>query len=290
MSVLPIQYAPFPLPAMGPAHGVIPSPSGTEVIKKVALSCLKDLAASLVLGAVVACFVPTPVGITLLIYSIAIQFTVNTFFQMLGGFSAYKAAQKGPYEAQFERTANLCEWMTGVNFALFTGLNAQTLIHESGHALATLAVYRRPRPRIEVMPFIGGLTKYFKTPLTPFGKKLGAVGSTILVVACGPGFTLLISSILLVVGLSIKDKHPQLGKALISWSFFDFLNHAHYAYSATWASPTNLAHDFVHLAIFGLHPVVATIGIIAIPIVITVGFHCWKSRQPQPVQPAPVLV
>lgn len=259
-----------------------------DIVKKIAISCLKELAISLALGVVVAMFVPFAGGITLMVSAALVQVAVSAFFHGLGAYASNKIAEGGTNLKHFERILSVCEWITGVNFAIFTGFNAQTLIHESGHAMAALSVYKRARPAIEVYPFLGGITQFYKTSLTAFGKKLGPVAATCLIIASGPGFTLLISSVLFAIGLALKEKYPQFGKYLIAWGIIDFLNHAHYAYSALHADPSNLSHDFVHLAIFGLNPVTAAIGILAIPVIITIGVHCWQSRKPDPT-PATVL-
>ncbi len=265
------------------------SPPVTDIVKKIAISCLKELAVSLAIGVVVALFVPLAGGIALMVSAALVQVVVSAFFHGLGAYASQKIADGGPNLKHFERILSVCEWVTGVNFALFTGFNAQTLIHESGHAMAALSIYKRPRPAIEVYPFLGGITQFYKTSMTPFGKKLGPVAATCFIVASGPGFTLLISSILFAIGLAIKEKYPQFGKYLIAWGIIDFLNHAHYAYSALHANPSNLAHDFVHLAIFGLNPITAVIGILAIPVILTLGMHCWQSNKPAPA-PIPVTV
>ncbi len=252
-----------------------------DIVQKIALKCLKEFAAATAAGLLISCFVGLPSGMTLLITATLVQFAVSIFFHSLGAYASYKASEGGINQIHYERAVSACEMITGSNFALFTGYNAQTLVHETGHALAALLIYKRPRPLIEIYPFIGGITQFYKTSLSDFGKKIGPAASTCLVVASGPGLTLLISSVLLAVGVALREKYPQLSKYLIAWSILDFVNHAFYAYTALHAEPWNLSHDFVHLSIFGLHPVTATVGLIAIPIVIALGTLWWQSRQLQ---------
>jgi hypothetical protein len=260
-----------------------------NIVQQIALKCLKEFSVALASGLVITAFIASPSGLALMLTATLVQFTVSVFFHSLGAYASYKAMEEGPHKSHYERTVSACEWITGANFALFTGYNAQTLVHETGHALASLLIYKRPRPIIEIYPFIGGITQFYKTSLSDLGKKIGPAASTCLVVASGPGFTLLISSVLLAVGIAIKEKYPQLSKYLICWSILDFLNHAFYAYTALHADQWNLSHDFVHLSIFGLDPVTATVGLVAIPIVIALGTLWWKSRQEAPT-PNPVLV
>jgi len=248
-----------------------------DVVKNVTLVCLKECAVSVALGVTIACFVPTPAGIAFLVSATAVQMTVSVFFHSLGAFAAYNISRKGSNVDQLEKLQNACEWITGSNFALLTGFNTQMLVHETGHTLATLLSYKSPRPMIEIFPFMGGITKYYKTSLTAFGRKIGPVATTCFVIASGPAFTLLISAAILAIGVAMKDRYPQFSKYLIAWGVLDFANHANYAYSALRANPSNFSHDFVHLSIFGLHPIVATVGIIAIPILVTLGVNWWQA-------------
>lgn len=238
-----------------------------DVVKQVALACLKELAISLTLGITVASFVPSAIGLQHLLIAFLTQTAFSLVLHSLGAYAAQK---------KFSRFLSFCEWLTGANFAISSGYNTQLLIHETGHALGALAVYKRPFPQIEIYPFIGGHTQFSKRALTVFGKSVGPVAATCIFVASGPALTLLVSSVLFGLGLFIKEKHPKLGKAFIAWGILDFVYHAKYAYSALTANSSDVAHDFVRLGILGLDPVTATIGIIAIPIIITLGAHLCK--------------
>lgn len=255
-------------------------PKVRDVVQTVAIRCFQELGLSVASGALISFFVAPP-GIVLMMSAAAVQLIVSAFFQSVGAFLSYKRSQQGPNLIHFERGVSVCEWLTGINFAILTGYNTQNFIHESGHALASLLIYKRPQPLIEIYPFVGGLTQFYKTGLSNFGKSIGSAASTFLVVASGPGLTLLISSALLAIGIGLKEKYPELSKYLISWSVLDFFCHAQYAYSALRAEPWNLAHDFVHLSIFGLDPIAAAIGIVAIPVLISIGTNWWLSRESQ---------
>lgn len=258
---------------------VVQQPQNDSVVKKVALKCLKEFSATLAFNFLLSAFVITPAGTSLLITATVVQFAVSLFFHSLGAFAAYKRVQEGVNQERYEKLLSFCQWMTGTNFVLLTGYNVQTLIHETGHAAASLLTYANPRPQIEIFPFEGGLTQFNKSKLSLFGKRLGAPASNCLLVASGPALTLLVSSLFLAVGVAAHKKHPSLSKYLIIWGVIDFLNHAHYAYSALTAATWNLTHDFVRLSIYGLNPVVATIALLVIPIVIGAGVYYWKCRE-----------
>jgi hypothetical protein len=217
----------------------------SDIIQKIALKCFKEFSVATASGLLISCFVGLPSGMTLLITATLAQFAVSLFFHSVGAFASYKAIERGRNQSYYEWTVSACEWITGSNFAIFTGYNAQTLVHETGHALASLLIYKRPRPLIEIYPFIGGITQFYKTSLSDFGKKIGPAAATCLVVASGPGLTLLVSAVLLAIGIALKEKYPQLSKYLICWSILDFVNHAFYAYTTLQAEPTSSTYRFL---------------------------------------------
>lgn len=247
-------------------------PQICDIVREVALKVLKEFALTLVFGPIVALFVTTQADLLLLLSAAVVQLVVSTFFHSLNAYARHQMHQSS--------LVSFSEWMNGLNFALLTGFNTQTVIHETGHSLASLLLYKNPRPLIEIYPYAGGITQFYKTALSPLGQKLGAPMATCVVIASGPGLTLLISSGLLILGIALLDTYPQLGKMLVSWSLVDFLHHSFYAYTALQADPWNLTHDFVHLAIFGLHPGVASIGILAIPALIALGMYLQRRNLP----------
>lgn len=239
-------------------------PSTRNIVAQIALRCFKELAVSLTIGAVVSCFV-APAGIALLVEAIFIQTAVSLFFHTVGAFT--KSA----------KLRSICEWMTGANFALLTGYNGQMLIHETGHALAFFSVYVQPSPQIELIPFGHARTQFNKGALSTFGKKIGPPAATCFTIASGPLLTLTVSATLFAIGLTLKDKYPALSKYLVTWALLDFICSAHYAYSAIGNKSFNLSHDFVHLSVFGISPTTATIGILAIPVLVATGVYFYKS-------------
>ncbi len=269
-----------------PPNPPLEKPPITDIVTAVAAKVLKEFALAIGFGAIVACFIATPSGLMFMMSASIVQLAVSSFFHALGAYASYKALDKD--QSHYEKMASFCEWITGTNFGIFTGFNTQTVIHESGHALASMLIYKRPRPLIEVHPFVGGQTQFYKTALTPLGQKLGPAASTCFVVAAGPGLTLLVSAVLLAIGIALLDHDPEVGKYLIAWSGIDFIHHAIYAYSALGAEQWNLSHDFVHLSIFGLHPIVASIGILAIPVIISLAMY-WGNGPPTEIPAAPYL-
>jgi hypothetical protein len=244
-----------------------------DAVQSAALNCLKELSLSLSCTVCLMFFATVPHGLTLIASALVVQLAVSLIFHTLGAFASSKILENGDSRILYERLLSCCEWIIGINFALFTGYNTQTLIHESGHALASLLLYKHPSPLIEIYPFSRAITEYCKTGLSFLGKQIGPAAATCFIVMSGPLLTLLVSSTLLTIGMAIKEKHPQFGKYLISWALLDFLNHSIYAYDAIHAKPWNLSHDFVHLSVFGLDPVTAAVGIAAVPVLIGFGMY-----------------
>lgn len=248
------------------------SPEAQTRVKNVALKCFYEFSFSLSLKFVISSFVVTSAGLTLLFNTMLIQLAVSVVLHSIGEFSSYKASQN-PEGSRTNLLSESTGWLAGMNMGVFTGYDAQNLIHESGHALTSALLYKNPRPIIEIYPLIGGLTQFYKNRLSSLGKSIGPASTTFLIFAAGPGLTLLISTALLSVGLRVRKEHPNLYRHLVTWSILDFLHHAYYAYSAIAADQWNLLHDFVHLSIFGLDPLVACIGILAIPAIVCVGTY-----------------
>lgn len=237
----------------------------SESIVRIAQKCLQELAVSFVIAAAVALFVPSPMGTALLLSALKVQLAVNLMLLSIGELS--------------QKCAPVCEWGRAISFAIFTGLNAQFLIHETGHFLAALFLYKNSGPSITIIPFAGGVTFRLKAPLSLLGKTLGPAAVGILWTAGGPICALLVSAALLEASQAMRDQYPQLRKYLLCWSAIDFLNHARYALSALKPNPSNHLHDFVKLSKMGLHPAAAVIAILAIPMIVGVK----RAGEPGPI-------
>ena len=113
--------------------------------------------------------------------------------------------------------------------------------------------------------------------MTSLGHRLGYRHSIFVITLAGTALALLASSITLIAGLALHNNHPHASLYLTTIGIYSFLEHAQYALSALWISPAELGHDFVRLMTLGLHPTVATVAIISIPIIITVGYLSLKN-------------
>lgn len=241
-----------------------------QIIQKIAWEVFFECLATFAVAAVACVFTATPAAIGFIVGAAMIQVILNLALRSLGTF----------IENREEGLSAMLSWGAAFNFSWGTGIYKQTIIHELGHALGALAVYRNARPKITLLPFFGGNTRFFPQHLSAWGRKLGPEKALAVVTAAGPGLTLIASSLELSAGILNYEKHPKLSRYLMIMAAFDFFWHANYALSALNAPMNILSHDFVRLRLYGLNPVVAAIGIIAIPILIAGGL-CLLKRQRQ---------
>lgn len=237
------------------------------VINKIAWEVFFECLATFAVAAIACAFAATPAALGFILGAAVIQVILNIALRTLGT----------SIENREDGISNMLSWGTAFNFSWGTGIYKQTIIHELGHALGALAMYRNARPKITLLPFFGGNTHFFPQHLSTWGRKLGAERALAVVTAAGPGLTLLASSLELSAGILNFDKHPKLSRYLIVMAAFDFFWHANYAISALTAPPHILSHDFVRLRLYGFNPVAAAIGIIAIPLLIAGGLYCFKK-------------
>lgn len=244
-----------------------------RIIQNIAFRSLAELAISLTIGVAVCAFITSGAGISFVICTMLLQNIINFFARLIGTLALQKALVGGPHAKQYLTIARSASMFASGSFAFGTGLNTQTLIHETGHALAAKALYQNANPRIEILPFVGGFTRFSTEKLSFLGRKLGEGKSIALTAAAGPFLSLSVSSGLLASSFCIEKKYPEISLYLRMTSIADFINHTIYALSALKASSTALSHDFVRLRLCGIHPLAAATAIVATPILIACGMQ-----------------
>jgi len=257
LSVQSISHAPSTVPKPAPK---------TFPYVEVALRALTELAISLALAAVCAAFTATPI---ILWQALAVQWLANTALRI-----ALAISQRP-----------LANWTTALNIAIGSLFNPQILTHEAGHFLAYQALLDKSNPTICLDSFAGGFTKILVSKPSALGHKVGAHRIQAIGAAAGPALSLASSAVQLKIGLKIYGRSPELARVLICASLINFLYHAQYALSALWTNPRNLCHDFVMLSTIGLHPLLATIAILAIPLLIA-----WRETPPHLKSERPALL
>jgi hypothetical protein len=251
-----------------PESAIDASPEIQILIQDVARKCLIELAISLSIGAAAACFTATLLHGSLIFAAIAVQTVCNAALRIAAALASRMPPCK---ETQWIQTASpyLCMTM----FAYLTAYNAQILLHEAGHAIASKAMFQNANPQISFTPCIGGSTEFSQGCLAPLGEKIGKNNAMLFVTLMGPTCTLLISTLAIAVGYAIQNKFPELGYYLIGIGRGDFLAHSFYALTACSTTPGSPAHDFIQLQSYGIHPLAAAISIFAIPILLDRAFE-----------------
>jgi len=156
-------------------------------------------------------------------------------------------------------------------FAFLTGSHMHTLVHEIGHALASKIVFKNPRPKITLFPFTGGRTKFETRELTYLGSLLGQPRALAFVASAGPGISLVISSLAMIVGKAVQNRFHKLSLYLIAYGRSDLFAHAAYALSANFSSNFRMSHDFFLLSKIGVHPSAIAVIFVVIPLFIEFG-------------------
>lgn len=139
-----------------------------------------------------------------------------------------------------------------------------TLVHEWGHATFTHLFFANAHTKISLNPFLGGLTLTNWRGLSPLGKKLGYGFSESVMVAAGPAFGIALACTDIIAAHCFKKSHPKLSMHLNSHAIINIFNHVLYALSALVYSSNG--HDFAYLMAKGIHPIVASAVMIAIPL------------------------
>lgn len=152
-----------------------------------------------------------------------------------------------------------------------------TLIHECGHAALASLIYRGASPRIQIMPFQGGLTSFnLSYGLTPFGRFIGNNLANTLISAGGFIASCLFAQAAKTVTsqtlLPMKWRE-RIEASAISQLFFEFV----YGMKALLSQRHRIENDFTRLWVFeGLHPLIP----IAITVVIAAQVILSKKDQP----------
>lgn len=257
-----------------------------KLIKEIVKKTLIELAVSLLFAGVGCLFVATPMGMaTLLIAAVAVV-AINILIRSIGAYCWYRLFQlqyNNSPKAQakkvlFESTFSLMNTLAPTTFS--TLVDSQTrglIVHEGGHALAATLLIKDPQVRIKINPFQGGVTSYNTWPLTRLGELFGRENSKLLIAAAGPLFSVITATTCFGASLALGKSHPELSRYLKMTSLDCIAQHAFYAFSALGTAASEKSHDFVNLMGAGLHPLAAVVSIIALPILVKLGFFIYDK-------------
>jgi len=211
---------------------------------------------------------------------------INTIFR---AFAAYRASQlpeadervQGNIKADIEAADTLSAW----SFGAFDTMTRDTLFHELGHATTASIVYQGASPTVRVFANGGGVTSYYASQLTTFGKILGEKGSAALVAGAGAGVSVAVAYGSIIYHHYNSGNNPRLAKYTLMSAIQSIVHVAMYAISALYMDPKkNPGHDFIALhTITGIHPLFwaffAIAGAVILKTVLIAGDMITSSRR-----------
>jgi hypothetical protein len=145
------------------------------------------------------------------------------------------------------------------------------IIHEIGHYSAAKILFQT-QPTIQLTGCANAVTRYSVKGLTSLGGFFGYRKSILLVTLAGSGLALMGAAIALIASFCLKNYYPDMSLRLYAYGQCEIIRHAFYALSALWTSPAELAHDFVRLSTFGIHPAAVFVAILGISILCALGY------------------
>lgn len=245
-----------------------------SIIKDVALSSFKELNVTFVLTGVTCLFVASPAIPTLLITTIGIL-ALNLLIRSVTGYLTYalERTKRVPSSKEdvetMQITHSFLQYLCPMTFTILDTTTRDVLVHESGHALTAMALYQNAKPRIEVFPLEGGVTRYSTGPMTKLGEFFGRKVSGVIVSGAGTAFSIIFATINIGLAHHFKQDHPELHRYFLCMAICTIAQHAIYALSALWEKRPSSGHDFVKLwRVGGIHPVISVICMIALPLIV----------------------
>lgn len=257
-----------------------------QLIKEVAKRTLIELTISLAFTAAACIFVATPVGMATLLICAVAAVALNIILRSASAYCMYRITQLQYSDsvnaqikkANFYTVLNFLRYLTPGIFSSMVDAHTRDLIfHEGGHALAANLLIKNPNSRITIKPLEGGQTAYRLGPLTKLGEFFGRNNSKLIIAAAGPAVSVVTATIGLGASLAIRKSNPEMSRYLKVIAADSIAQQAFYALSALWAPATQKGHDFLQLMAGGIHPIAAVVSIVALPIIVRVGFFIFDK-------------
>lgn len=261
------------------------------VIKAIALTTLKEIVALTAVCAIAAFFVTSEIGMISLAIGALSSICVNVFFRIISGAVFLTCAEKDLKthelkmpEGKAKQFIDFVEYIAPISYSFVHCSTADTVIHESGHALAAKVLYNQAEPQIILFPYLGGMTSFIPKTLSRIGNLLGPYKSSMVIAAAGPAAAVGAATAELVLADKFEHTHPRLSRYLKVMGGINIASHLVYAYSAfTEASSAATAshvsgHDFVKLWAGGIHPYTSIISMVAVPIIVKTGIYLSNKK------------
>ncbi|KIC73860.1 hypothetical protein DB42_BP00410 [Neochlamydia sp. EPS4] len=260
----------------------------TALIKEIVKKSLLELAIALSFTGLACLFVATPLGMATLLLSTIASLAITTLLRLARAYCIFRVFQlkHSTSRKAVEKKTQFTSWVGFINALIPTAFRQlvdantrEVIVHEGGHALAAKILIKNPLVNVSITPFNGGQTTYYVRSLTTIGQYIGRANSELLIVAAGPALAVLAATAGYSASLALSKSHPELSRYLKTATLSTISQHFLYALSALWTTTSIQKHDFVNLMAAGLSPIVAAISIVALPILIRVGFYIYHRNK-----------
>lgn len=231
-----------------------------QVVLKIFKKTLFEACFMIALTGSTALFSATPIGVNFLIAYAVSAIVINLLCRSVDAYLS-----SGPYKG-------MTGGLPSLHCSLFYAATGGVLVHECGHALAAHLLFKNPLTKIVwTKPFYGATSFYIRS-LSQIGKVVGLDASIFFVTLSGPLAGVLAGTAAIVAGLWLRKSYPEISAYLKMIGIAPIVHHVVYALSALTEPMDNFAHDFVALWGFGIHPVVAAVFILSLPLMVTLGY------------------
>ena len=252
----------------------------TKLIKEIVKKSLIELAVSLAFTVATCFFVATPIGMATLFICAIAAIAINILLRSIGAFSLYNLfllkhnnSTSAQEKKQLYNNLYIYQFFAPLTFSLLVDSQTRSLlVHEGGHALATKILVKNPRPHITINPGEGGVTSYRLGALTKIGEFFGRANAKLIIAGAGTALSITTATLGLATSFALRKTNPELSRYLNIMAIDSVAEHVFYALSALWTATTQKGHDFIQLMAGGVHPVVSVVAIVALPLIVRIGF------------------
>jgi hypothetical protein len=257
-----------------------------KLIKEIVKKTLIELAVSLAFVGIACFFVVTPIGMATLFICAIAAVAINVILRSINSYCMHRIFQLNYSEsaaaavrkARYQTAVNFLSYLAPVSFSGLVDANTrEVLMHEAGHALAANILIKKPQTQISIFPLQGGQTSYRLGALSKVGEFFGRANTKLIIAAAGPALSILTATVGLGASLALRNSNPELSRYLSTMSIDSIVQHVFYALSALWTSVAQKGHDFLQLMAGGIHPIIAAISMIALPIIVRIGFFIYDK-------------
>ena len=252
----------------GDSNNVYFNPERVALLTQVFKKTLIEVGVTSVIFTATVIFVASGSGIILLAASSVTMLIFNASIRLLIADLMYRDSLNPSDNTK--KLISFLNYLAPLYFGIFTSGTSDTLIHETGHAIAANSLYINAKPTIQIDPFQGGSTSYFNSELSALGSKAGKVNAALILSAAGPILEFAVSATLFASSYVIQKSHPELSKYFFFCSINTIANQIFYALSTYWTPITDRGHDFLKLSLHGFSPLLYITVIVGVPILIKI--------------------